>query len=1151
MRLGGVIAATVLMALLAAQEVAPGPDRPALPVGPPVEIVLPDYMAVVQAFEASPPAWNEGIVNMGWGGGRGGPERRDGWIADPRNWLLFDAFDRSADHRGQGWLKRRGIFHDVTETNEYNEALHFIDPEQWFGRNGLARDLEHRYVKSRLFPNVYVVNNNAPRWSAVIEYDWLTSPLLGDGISQDNIGSPTGSIGIGTRGRYDDYDSLKFCHHLQTSGRLPGFCKVYGTVRSYINGNPKLRNSCDRKAPGLFDRLPHLQPSCSGVTAPGDLDSALSITDDPILAEYQLFQHLSHLHNLVRYYRGVKLVAERSGRNGFDVHGNQSGNPFIGSIPYHVVVADFLDEIWFEKRGSHYDIFEKHWNNAWGAFGIQMGEAMARGRKPAMFMTITPKPKGAPMPEVPYGAPAVLFDHAWAEVSAGGAIALFRHVELERFRPDLLPVGRAYLELRDDHRAIFERRGRKRHAQVAILYSVPTFLYGTYMPDSTFSAPFMNDLAGAARSLEEGHVPFEVVILDHSDLRPARVTLKGLLRYRVLVAPSVRNLSGPHAEILRAYLRAGGRLVVLGELGERNERNRQRTPSVLDELLGEPDVAGSITRFAPDYFPHSRLPEVGGMRLKKRTEFFDRVRKLVGQPLVTFDEPGRLRKLWVKSWQHVDGFVSAHFVNYDITYDPKTDPALATLTPTAPSRLALKLPPGVPAEEAAWLVPGAPPKALEVQAIQGAGVVTIPAVQVYGVLVIGPRGLDRKPSHLRRGDRYLLRARTLGEPLDGIADVEAKRDTNAAAYDRAARDFLLRVTQARERVFRERILRELSDASGAVLALDFGSDSTLGDWKAVSDDQMYDPRRGYGWLPSRDRSLPTPEESHYRLARKWGGDPDVVQSSPLPHWPFPIGRPRPVARVAFSGRAHRFRIDLTDGPYRVRLIRANGSWSNTNFRVSGMTFANGRPVLFDVPLDEGDWIDRSFMTTVQGGSLELTFGGPTGWGVAGLAVYPESGESDEPDPLIIGGIRSWRASPRYPNPDWYPIEQVRGDPETDLAHPPLESWTALLAAPKGLPLVDLGTAQDGEVGDVVYVAAVLPSPGPTTVRLSLGASSSAVAYVNGVEVTYLPNVKGVMRDEAVVDVALKAGDNLLVIKLQRFWERRWMFYASVQGGAVH
>ena len=67
----------------------------------------------------------------------------------------------------------------------------------------------------------------------------------------------------------------------------------------------------------------------------------------------------------------------------------------------------------------------------------------------------------------------------------------------------------------------------------------------------------------------------------------------------------------------------------------------------------------------------------------------------------------------------------------------------------------------------------------------------------------------------------------------------------------------------------------------------------------------------------------------------------------------------------------------------------------------------------------------------------------------------------------------------------------------------------------------------------------------------MGASSSAVAYVNGVEVTYLPNVKGVMRDEAVVDVALKAGDNLLVIKLQRFWERRWMFYASVQGGAVH
>ncbi len=153
-RLGAVTAASVLMALTPTQEVAAGPDSFALPVGSPVEIVLPDYMAEVLAFEASPPAWNEGIVNMGWGGGRGGPERRDGWIADPSNWLLFDAFDRSADHRGQGWLERRGIFYDVTETNEYNEALHFVNPLNWFGRNGLARDLDHQHVKSQLFPNV-------------------------------------------------------------------------------------------------------------------------------------------------------------------------------------------------------------------------------------------------------------------------------------------------------------------------------------------------------------------------------------------------------------------------------------------------------------------------------------------------------------------------------------------------------------------------------------------------------------------------------------------------------------------------------------------------------------------------------------------------------------------------------------------------------------------------------------------------------------------------------------------------------------------------------------------------------------------------------------------------------------------------------------
>ena len=59
--------------------------------------------------------------------------------------------------------------------------------------------------------------------------------------------------------------------------------------------------------------------------------------------------------------------------------------------------------------------------------------------------------------------------------------------------------------------------------------------------------------------------------LDHPELRPDRLSLDGLLRYRVLVAPSVEALSDRHARLLGEYLRRGGTLLVLGKLGVRDE----------------------------------------------------------------------------------------------------------------------------------------------------------------------------------------------------------------------------------------------------------------------------------------------------------------------------------------------------------------------------------------------------------------------------------------------------------------------------------------------------------------------------------------------------------------------------------------------------
>lgn len=153
-----------------------------------------------------------------------------------------------------------------------------------------------------------------------------------------------------------------------------------------------------------------------------------------------------------------------------------------------------------------------------------------------------------------------------------------------------------------------------------------------------------------------------------------------------------------------------------------------------------------------------------------------------------------------------------------------------------------------------------------------------------------------------------------------------------------------------------------------------------------------------------------------------------------------------------------------------------------------------------------------------------------------------------PDPQAAGGLRIWHISARHANPDWYPINQVAFSPEHRLAHLPDADWKPVKALPGGLPVVDLGTSREAEVGDVVYAAATIDAAKPRKVLLHFGASSQAQLWLNGSSLGYVPNEKGLRRDELAIPLELPSGKNVLVVKLQRFWERRWMFYASVTDG---
>jgi hypothetical protein len=71
----------------------------------------------------------------------------------------------------------------------------------------------------------------------------------------------------------------------------------------------------------------------------------------------------------------------------------------------------------------------------------------------------------------------------------------------------------------------------------------------------------------AAEALSAALQPYDVVFFPDGTLRPDALTVEALARYRTLVLPACRWLTGRQAELLGGYLQAGGRLLACGPLG--------------------------------------------------------------------------------------------------------------------------------------------------------------------------------------------------------------------------------------------------------------------------------------------------------------------------------------------------------------------------------------------------------------------------------------------------------------------------------------------------------------------------------------------------------------------------------------------------------
>ena len=125
----------------------------------------------------------------------------------------------------------------------------------------------------------------------------------------------------------------------------------------------------------------------------------------------------------------------------------------------------------------------------------------------------------------------------------------------------------------------------------------PSFFWGSSLRSTTYCAEY----GGAVAALSRLHVPFEIVPLQAiTDSDAAR-----LAAFRLLVAPSLEDISDVHAQMLVRFVEAGGHLLITGPAPGYGDELGVAKPeaSRLDRLLGFDAAAGPTALERVTYRP--------------------------------------------------------------------------------------------------------------------------------------------------------------------------------------------------------------------------------------------------------------------------------------------------------------------------------------------------------------------------------------------------------------------------------------------------------------------------------------------------------------------------------------------------------------------
>ncbi|MEW6355222.1 MAG: hypothetical protein AB1696_02775 [Planctomycetota bacterium] len=412
--------------------------------------------------------------------------------------------------------------------------------------HGVAVDVEGKQVLFLSWGgekgNAWVVCNNAPRWHEFHKQDLLDAVKrkTTDLMRQDNIGMVPGIVRDG------------------------GFCKgcraafVKYMEERWAAGEAK---DCRIEDIEKFDLAKYFRDK-KYVGHP-----AVAL-DDPIVCEYVRFLNLSNLRMWDDTVRAAKQI-----RPEIPVCGNQG---CAAMNCYSTVLLSQPNDLIFleEWRSRQYPARRL-------IADYKISAAAGRHQKAIWVWGFATEQC---MKE--YGPSQIFLAECYANCAVPYYLLKNAHWSAETGSVEIIPAPKVYdllsryAKFAQKHKDLLTRVHRS-YANVAVVYSVPSFMYHVcralgFSSRSPAGERQLSHFFGHCNTLDAEHIPYDVIALgDGTALWPDDDLEKTLSRYDLVILPNVEAMSAKQAILLEEFAARGGKIIASGDMATRDEFYRK------------------------------------------------------------------------------------------------------------------------------------------------------------------------------------------------------------------------------------------------------------------------------------------------------------------------------------------------------------------------------------------------------------------------------------------------------------------------------------------------------------------------------------------------------------------------------------------------